>query len=214
MSSLLSVIQAVVRDELSGWRSLELGTVTEVFTNAGGQSDHNLECSVRLRGSGLEVMGVPVAVARPGVSAVPRVGDLVVLGFVGGDLNGPVVLGALHDEESRAPDGQPDEVVYTVPDDGGERRLEIQLPNDNLITVTDSAVSITYGGTSFDLRSDGDVTIEAAGNLTLKAGQAVSIEAGTELTAKAITAAIEASAEAKLKGAMTSIAGVTQFSSS
>jgi uncharacterized protein involved in type VI secretion and phage assembly len=215
MSSLLTVIRAVARDELTTHRAIELGTVTEVTTNSGGSGDHHLECSVRLRGSGLELQRVPVSVGRPGWSTVPRVGDLVVIGFVGGDLNGPVVMGTIHDESTAPPDAEPDEVVYAVPDSGGERRIEIQLPNGNKITVTDDAVVIDYGGSTFNLASGGDITIEAGGNLTLKASQAVKIESGTDLTAKAgTTATVEASATAKLKGAMTTIAGITQFSSS
>ena len=214
MSSLLSVIRAVARDEIAARRSVELGTVTDVSTNSGGSGDHHLECNLRLRGSALELQRVPISVGRPGLSALPRVGDLVVVGFVGGDPNGAVVIGIVHDESMPPPDAEPDEIVYAVPDSGGDRRLEIQLPNGNLITVTDDTVVIAYGGSTFDLKADGDITIEAGGNLTLKAGQAITIEAGTELSAKAVTAAIEASAEAKLKGAMTSIAGITQFSSS
>lgn len=214
MSSLLTVIRAVAREELAAHRSIDLGTVTDVATNSGGSGDRHLECNVRLRASALELQRVPVSVGRPGLSALPRVGDLVVVAFAAGDTNGAVVIGIVHDESMAPPDAEPDEIVYSVPDGGGERRLEIQLPNGNLITVTDDSVVIDYGGSTFDLRSGGDITIEAGGNLTLKAGQSVTIEAGTDLSAKGLNATIEASAEAKLKGAMTTIAGITQFSSS
>ncbi len=215
MSSLLSVIKAIVREELAASRSIDLGLVTEVYTNSGGGGDHHLECDVRLRGSALELQRVPISVARPGLSSVPRVDDLVVIGFANGDLNGGVVLGILHDQDVAPPDAEPDEVVYVVPDDGGTRRFEMQLPNGDLITVTDDAVTISYGGCTFDVQSGGDITIESAGNLTLKAGQDVKVEAGANLQAKAnASASVEAAAEAKLKGAITSIAGVTQFSSS
>lgn len=214
MSSMLPVIQAIVRDQLAAVRGVELGVVTEVFTNAGGSGDHNLECSVRLRGSDLELQRVPVCVARPGLSAIPLEGDLVAMGFAGGDLNAAVILGTLYDEQSHPPDAEPDEVVYAVPDDGGTRRLEVQLPNGNLITVTDDVVRIDYGGSLFEIQSGGDITIEAAGNLNLKAGQAVTIEAGTDLSATGLNVTAEGSAQATLKGAAVSIAGMTQFSSS
>jgi len=214
MSSMLSVIQAIVRNELKAARGIELGVVTEVFTNAGGSGDHNLECSVRLRGSDLELQRVPVSVTRPGLSVVPRVGDLVVMGFAGSDLNGAVILGTVYDEQSHPPDAEADEVVYAVPDDGGTRRVEVQLPNGNLITVTDDAVTIDFGGSTFLLESGGDITIEAGGNLNLKAAQAVTIEAGTDLSATGLNVTAESSAQSTLKGAIVSIGGVTQFSSS
>jgi phage baseplate assembly protein gpV len=211
---MLSVVQAIVRSELAAVRGVELGVVSAVFTNSGGGGDHNLECNVRLRGSDLELQRVPVCVARPGLSAIPREGDMVAMGFAGGDLNAPVILGTLYDEQSHPPDAEPDEVVYVVPDGGGTRRIELQLPTGDLITVTDDAVTIDYGGSLVDVNSGGDITIEAAGNLTLKAGQAVTIEAGTDVSATGLNVTAEGSGQATLKGGLVSIAGVTQFSSS
>ena len=107
---------------------------------------------------------------RIGLSSVPRVGDLVVVAFVGGDLNGPVVLGLLYDDQQHPPKAEPDEVVYEVPDDGrapaGSRSSS---PNGNTVTVTDDAVTIAMGGTTITVESDGAVTVEAASDLVLEA---------------------------------------------
>lgn len=192
---------------------MELGIVTEVFTNEGGSGDSNLAANVRLRGSATELQRVPVAVSRLGVSAVPLVGDLVVLGFVGGDLNGAVVLGTLYDEQAPAPDAAADEVVYVVPDgEGGARRLEIEMPNGNKVTVLDESVTIAMGGTTMTVESDGNITMEAAGDLSFKAQGAISLEATSDVKISGVSVAVEGSAEAKLKGATTTIAGVTSFS--
>ena len=43
-----------------------------------------------------------------------------IVAFVGGDLNGPVVLGFLYDDQRHPPKADADEVVYEVPDDGVE----------------------------------------------------------------------------------------------
>jgi uncharacterized protein involved in type VI secretion and phage assembly len=201
----------VARRELAGHRSLGLGVVTEVFT--GGSGDHHLDCHVRLHGSGLVLQDVPVAVARIGVSAVPRVGDLVVLGFVDGDVNGAIVLGVLHADGAPPPDAAADEVVYEVPDAGGSaRRLELRLPNGNTLTVTDSAVDVVMGGTTLKVEADGAITVEAMGDITLKSNGALALEAATNATLKAGAAVtVEGSASATLKGATTSIAGITSF---
>lgn len=213
MSAMVPVLQAIVRDELSAGRGIELGIVTEAFTNEGGSGDSNLAVNVRLRGSAAELQRVPVAVSRSGWSAVPQAGDLVVLGFVGGDLNGAVVLGALYDEQVAAPDAAPDEVVYVVPDAGGSsRRLEIELTNGNTVTILDEEVAIVMGGSRLAVESDGNITLEAAGDLILKAQGAVSVEAGTNVDVAGLAVAVEASAEAKVKGATTTIAGMTSFS--
>lgn len=215
-SGIVPALRAVVRDELATQRGAELGIVTQVYTNEGGSGDTNLAVNLRVRGSALELQHVPVAVGRLGLSAVPGVGDLAVLVFVGGDLNGPVVLGFLYDEQTRPPDGKASELVYKVPDDAADddRRIEVQLPSGNTLTLQDKKLTVTMGGTTLTVEADGAITLDAAGDLKLKAGGAVSIEAGTDAKLKAGTSVtVEGSAEAKLKGATTTIAGMTSFSS-
>ncbi len=147
MTALVPALQAIVRDELAGVRAIELGVVTATYTNEGGSGDSNLAVDARLRGSALELQHIPVAVGRLGLSVSPRVGDLAVLAFVGGDLNGAVAIGFLYDEQTRSPDASATEVVYVVPDDqqDGDRRLELQLPNGNKLTVEDGKVNIAMG---------------------------------------------------------------------
>jgi len=216
MSSIVPALQAVVRDELATQRSAELGVVTQVYTNEGGSGDSNLAVKLRIRGSALELQHVPVAVGRLGLSAVPRVDDLAVLVFVGGDLNSPVVLGFLYDEQTQPPDGKPTEIVYKVPDDAAEddRRIEVELPSGNKLTLQDKKLTVTMGGTTLTVEADGAITLDAAGDLVLKAGGSVNIEAGKDATLKAGTSAtVEGGSEAKLKGSTTTIAGMTSFSS-
>jgi uncharacterized protein involved in type VI secretion and phage assembly len=208
-------LQAVVRDELASLRTIELGVVTQVFTNEGGSGDTNLAVNARVRGSALELQRVPVAVGRAGLSTVPREGDLVVIAFVGGDLNGPVVLGFLYDEQTRPPDAKATEVVYEVPDDedADARRLELKLAGGNKLTVQDKKVTVTMGGTKLVVEADGAITLEAAGDISLKAQGSVAIEAQQSVSLKGLSVSAEAQTEAKLKGVTTSIAGLTSFSS-
>lgn len=221
MSAIVPVLRALVRDELAATSAIELGTVTDVATNEGGSGDRNGEVNVRLRGSGLELQRVPVATGRVGVSAVPRVGDLVVVAFVGGDLNGPVALGVLHTDVAHPPDAGPDEVVYEVPDPAkdGVRRAELRLPGGNTLTVEDSKVVIDLGGSVVTVDdssvtiTSGEITLESSGDINLKADGNVSIEAMGNADMKAtgnLTA--QASGAAKLAGTTTTIAGMTSFS--
>lgn len=214
MSAIVPALQAIVRDELAASRDVALGVVTKAFTNEGGRGDTNLAVNVRVRGSALELQHVPIAVGRLGLSLAPRVGDLAVLVFVDGDLNAAVAIGFLYDEQVRPPDAKPDELVYAVPDDeqSGVRRAELLLPNGNTLTVEDTKVTVTLGGTVMTIEADGAITLEAAGDLSLKAGGAVAIEATGAATLKGSSVTVEGQSEAKLKGATTSIAGTTSFS--
>lgn len=214
MSAFVEVMSEVARRELAAHRSLSLGVVTQTRTNDGGQGEHHLDCDVRLHGSGLTLRRVPVAVARPGLSAVPRVGDLVVLGFLEGDVNGAIVLGTVHGAGTPSPDATPDEVVYEVPDEGSDaRRLELRLPNGNLLTVRDDALTIDLDGTRVVVESGGAITLESAGDVSITAQGSLTLEAGTSVTVKAGTSAtVEGASSATLKGASTTIAGTTSFS--
>lgn len=222
MTAIVPVLRALVRDEMAATSSIELGVVTAVATNEGGSGDRNGEVNVRLRGSGLELQRAVVAAARTGFSVVPRVGDLVVVGLVGGALDAPVVLGVLHTDQVHPPDAKPTECVYEVPDEqaDGVRRAEIRLPSGNRVTIEDNTLVIEMGGSTvtvadgsvtvkvskdITLEADGDIAISAKGSLKLEAMSSVDIEAATNLTAKA-------SAAAKLSGATTTIAGITSFS--
>jgi phage gp45-like len=217
----MPVLRAVVRDELSARQPLALAAVTAVETNADGQGKHNVEVNAQLHGSDLELQRVPVACGRVGLSAAPRVGDTVVVAFVGGDLNGAVAIASLHDDQRHPPKAGPDEVVYEVPDDeAGVRRVEVITASGNTVTISDDSIKIVMAGTTLEVVADGAVTIESATDITLKASGDVTIEAGGNLDAKAsrnvtvkgdVNATLEASAQATLKGAMTSIKGQTSF---
>jgi uncharacterized protein involved in type VI secretion and phage assembly len=215
MSAIVPALQAVVRDELASLRTVELGVVTQVFTNEGGSGDTNLAVNARIRGSALELQHVPVAVGRLGLSTVPREGDLVVIVFVGGDLNGPVVIGSLYDEQTRPPDAKPTEVVYEVPDDedADARRLEVKLAGGNKLTVQDKKLTVTMGGTKLTVEADGAITLEAAGDINLKSQGSVAIEAQQSVSVKGLSVTVEGQTEEKLKGVTTTIAGLTSFSS-
>ena len=66
----ISLIQAVVRDELRSFKTAELGVVTKVYAHEAASDKNNYECDVRLRNAGLELKGVPVCTARSGAVAM------------------------------------------------------------------------------------------------------------------------------------------------
>jgi uncharacterized protein involved in type VI secretion and phage assembly len=220
MSALIDALRAIVRDELAARRPAELGIVTRVYPGDGADGNH--QADLRLRGSGLELARVPVAVPRLGFSLLPRPNDLVVVIFLDGDAAAPVVLGSLYDAERHPPQASALDAVFVPPDDqdSAVKRFHIATPGGGKLTIDDAGLLFEAGGTKMQIAQDGDVTVTAAksivvegqSSVSLTSGADMTIEAATSLTLKGAQVAIEGQAEAKLKGAAVSIAGLTSFS--
>ncbi|MCP5152183.1 MAG: hypothetical protein H6983_23875 [Ectothiorhodospiraceae bacterium] len=235
---LYGLIQAIVRAEIGRLRFAEIAEVTELHPHADEGDHDNYAVTVSLRDSELVLPKVPVATSRIGQVAIPDVGELVLVQFVGGDLHRPVVTGRLYNDEDRPPASGPGEWVYESPhaEEDGVRRIHIALPGSNTITVTDAEATIDLGGTRIVVESGGKVSIEcpadveigadggislhAGGDIAIEAGGKVDIKAQSDLTAEGLNAtvkgqanaAIEGAAETTVKGAMVKIAGMTNFS--
>lgn len=221
--SLVSTLRAIVRHELEALRLPELGVVTEVFPGSSG-GDGNHQVNVRLQGSGLEVQRAAVAVGRLGLSALPRVGELVVVAFLGGDLNAAVVLGSVYDDQIHPPEAEPLEVVYQPPDEeeSGVRRFHLELPGGLLVTAEDESVLVQAGDTEVRIERDGDVKVKAKGNVSVETDGDIELSATGDLklsaqgnvSIKGASAALEGQGDAKVKAPSVSLAGNTQFSPS
>ena len=210
MTDMVDIIRAIVRDEMARRRAPELGLVTSVFARDSDSSDNNHQVNLRLRASGLELQRVPVAAARLGLSLLPKVDDQVLVVFANDDVNAPVVVGSVYDENVQPPVGKPEELVYmpTDPDDSAIRRLHIELANGCALTWQDDHLTLKLGGTELTVNQDGDVQIKSAGKVEVKSDGDITIDAGGKLILKAqsdvkLTAgaelAMEASGAAKLK---------------
>ena len=224
MSDLIATLRAIVRDELQRSRAPELGTVSQVYARTGNDSKDNHQVNVKLRSSGLELQRVPVLVGRLGLSALPNQDDLVLVEFVDGDLNAPVVVGCLYDDQAHPPVAQLHDVVYQPPDDqdSSVRRLHIELQSGSTITLDDDKLVLKLGDTTLTVNRDGDVVIDAKGNIQLKsqgdieldASGDVKISAQSQLSLTGMTTSVEGQSQTKVKGAQLALAGMTQFSPS
>ena len=238
---LYGLIQAMIKEELTHLNITELGEVTEVFSHEADSDKNNYQVSVRLRDSGLELPRVGIATQRIGAVAIPNVGDLVLVQFIGGDIHRPIITGRVYNDQDRPPVAKPNEWVFECQDseENDKRRLAVVFPKNNSITVTDGGATIVMGDASITIGNDGnvtitggkDITLEAEGNVTIKskgdismqsdgnmkikASQNLEAEGGIDAQLKAgVGAAVEGSAQATLKGAMVKVAGMTNFSAS
>jgi uncharacterized protein involved in type VI secretion and phage assembly len=128
----------------------------------------------------------------------PLVGDEVVVGFEGGDVRRPYVLGSVW-----TGDAKPGDISKL---DGS---LGITSPASIAETATDGTITVTAkkGRTG-----PGDITVTADGKITEKAtmdfsieGQNVKAKAQTQLSAEAITVSVKATGQLSGEGATITI---------
>jgi phage gp45-like len=156
MDSILGIMQKVAAREAEKLHTTELGVVTAVFPHTSDGDQDNYAVSVQLKnrpdpnGTPLELRKVPVSTQYIGWANIPKVGDLVVVQFVGGDLNAPIVTGRLYHDAERPP----------AKNDVGKAVL------DGLETITITLKS----GTKIEIDADGNVNIEAKGEVVINSG--------------------------------------------
>ncbi len=207
MSGLVPTIQAIVQQEMRRLRTAELGLVEEVYPHAADGDQDNYGCDVRLKNSGLLLKRVPVATGRIGTVAIPNVGDLVLLNFDHGDVNQPIVVGRLYNDEDRPPVSTTDEVIFRLPlaeaddktikaqvsnhqDQSPPREILVELDPKITLEVNDGTVRATAGKTEMKLdqpgSSGGTVTVFAgATKITMNQDGDLTVEAAGAMTLKA-----------------------------
>lgn len=207
---LVATLRALVRDELARLRTAELAVVQELHPHASDSDGDNYACTVALRDSGLVLSRVPVATQRVGSVAIPEVGELVLVQFIGGELNAPVITGRLYNDEDRPPANDAGQAVVHLPlgaadsdavhgelRSGGERSLTLRLGDALEIHLKDDdpvvEVAIDGGKATLQVERDGAVSVVTQGDLTVEGGkievkgQEINVEASGPLTLKGAT---------------------------
>jgi phage baseplate assembly protein V len=199
------ILRQLVRDEIGRLRLPELAVVQDIHPHSEAGDDDNYAVTVRLRDSGAVLPRVPLATSRKGMASVPDVGDLVLVQFLGGDADAPIVTASLYNDEDRPPVNADGEAVLALPATGGGVELRavsagtpaVTLTVGGALTVTlqddDPVVAIEAAGARVRIDSDGTVTISTGSDLNIEGQGNVAIK-GTQVT-------MEASGELTLKGA-------------
>lgn len=165
MSELVSILRAIVRDELKSLRLGDLAVVTAVYPHADEGDAHNHECDVRLREGPLELKRVPLATPHVGQVSPPRVGDLVFLSYVGGDANRPIIMGRLYSDQARPPVHQEDE--WRVESPPGGTSLALDAEGSFVVTAGETVLTVRKDG-SVELVGKEDLKLEVKGNVALQ----------------------------------------------
>lgn len=229
MTDAITLIEAVIRDQLRSFKTAELGVVTNIYSHESSSDKNNYECDVKLRNSGLELKRVGVATQRIGAVAIPNKDDLVLVQFLYGDIHSAIITGRVYNDADRQPEAKPHEFVYISPDSAeqGIRRIYLELPKGNKLLVDDDKLVLEMGKTKLTINNDGDVElksngkvtitasgdaeIKAQGNLKLDAGGDVSVGGNNVSIKGQIGATMEGSATATVKGTSVKVAGKIDF---
>lgn len=213
MTSLYETVRRIVADEMGRMRSAELAIVQESHPHASDSDLDNYACTVRLRDSGIVLRHVPVATQRIGEVAIPAEGEMVLVQFIGGDINAPIIVGRLYNDEDRPPVSEVGKSVIHLPLGAGEddavhlellsgEKRELLLTLGKGLTLTlkddDPVVELTVDGgkAAITIARDGGVTLESQGSLKVK---------GSDIKVEGDAIALEASGELKLKGGTVNI---------
>jgi uncharacterized protein involved in type VI secretion and phage assembly len=198
--SLFEAIRRIVREELGLLRVAELAIVQEQHPHASDSDQDNYACTVALRDSGLVLKQVPVMTSRIGSVSIPAAGDLVLVQFVGGNPNAPVIVGSLYNDQDRPPvsdDGQAilhlplgagdDDAVHVELHSGDRREIVAKLGGGISVNIRDDdpvvELDVDGGKATLKIDRDGAITLESQGDIQVKGSQ-VTIEAQGTLTLK------------------------------
>lgn len=224
MPGIIDAVKKVTENEMRKVLTTELATVTSVFPHSDEGDNDNYECNVRLMSKDLELKKVPMMTQHIGLSNPLHVGDLVVVTFINGDVNGPVILGRLYNDEDRPPLSKQEEVIYkpAYSKNPDLKRLNIVLPgpeeesvnielHDNIMTtkVGKSLVTLKEEGT-IELKTepgkkciiildDKGIRIDTEGDIQIHSSGSMTVECDQDLTFKAQNITMESQQAIKMK---------------
>jgi uncharacterized protein involved in type VI secretion and phage assembly len=206
--TLFETIRRIVQDEMGRVRTSELAIVQEQHPHASDSDNDNYSCTVQLRNSGIILKQVPVATSRIGSVSIPAAGDLVLVQFISGDMNAPVITGSFYNDEDRPPANDGGQSIMHLPlgasdadavhielHSGDKREIVIKLGEGVSVNIRDDdpviELDVDDGKATLKIERDGALTLESKGDLKVKGGK-ISME-GDEIN-------IKASGQLNLKG--------------
>lgn len=205
MDSIVGIMKKVAEQEVRRIYTTELGIVTALFPHKAENDKNNYQCSIKLKnkkqpdGSDFELRQVPVATPHMGMVNLPNIDDLVLVTFVGGDLNAPVIIGRLYNDKDQPPIAEAKEVLLQHSLEAGsslkideEGTLTLTSKDEkSIVTVTDKTVDVTNESCALTLEDNAltaknkqcEVSLKD-GDLTAKNSQCEISLKGGDLTAK------------------------------
>lgn len=205
------MIRRIAERELGRLHMLEYGKVESVNIHNSEDDGIGYTCAVQLvgrttdDGEMLKLENVPIVTGFTGQIDVPYVDDLVLVAYINGDFELPVIIGRLYSREKKPPlfeDGQHliefDWTRYH-PNGPDHDKLDVKFVNNaqTTINITDTSIIATVGdmkmtisaesgeekieleagSTKLSMLMNGDISLETSTNIAINSGADLNIEA-------------------------------------
>lgn len=170
---------------------IEIGKVTKVMPHERNDDGVNYHCDIVLRDNNQSLPDVPVVSPRMGFACIPEKDDLVLVGFIGGSLYMPVILGTLYNDKVKPPIYYEGESVLIYPEYKNDKpkreelkRLYMELPSKQhspmKLIVREDDIHYELEKYKFDLKLKEGLKLE----VNEKTSLAISKEGDITITAK------------------------------
>jgi len=215
VTALFDSITRIARHEAGARAIAAVGRVVEVFPADPALRDHAV--SIELRDSGFVLPRVPIAVGALGFCAIPAVDDLVIVVFLDGDMNAPVMVGRLYHPKLEPPTHAEGELVLALPPGADEPKLTLKIASKDatlLLTIgDDTEMALDCAKEKAELRvgemkvtvdggGGGRVEIAAGGaKISIKKDGDISISTSGNLKLEANQIELSADTKVKIGGA-------------
>ncbi|WP_197909498.1 hypothetical protein [Gemmata massiliana] len=224
------MLREIVRSEVVAQPWPQLGVVEAVYPHRETSDADNYACDVRLKSHQLLLPRVPIVTGHIGTAAIPNVGELVLVIFVDGDQDHPLIIGRYYNDVQRPPPNRENEVIFRLPlaeadsktvkaavrrVDGPslKRELIIELLPRITVQLVDNGILLSTGKTTIHCEqpddSSGTVTISAGrsnivikqdGDINMSAAGAISIRATGDLTLEGQSVKVQSRTDVGIEG--------------
>jgi phage baseplate assembly protein gpV len=210
------MIRTIAEREVEKMHLLEYGRVESVNLHASDGDGVGYTCSVLLvgrttdEGEMLKLENVPIVTNFMGLVDVPKIDDLVLVSYINGDFELPVIIGRLYSKEKTPPIFEDGQHLWEISKEGyaadvESAKLDIKFVDGETTTInaTDSKIVVTIGtlkvtidaaderaiildanDNKIEVKDDGNIIVTASTNIELNASADIKIEAGGNVTIK------------------------------
>jgi phage baseplate assembly protein gpV len=113
--SSVNIIKQIAKAEVEKVRTMEWATVKAIYPHKDASDKQIYQCDVDLKNGGNELKNVSILTPHIGFSWIPNIGDQVLIGYIGGNSNSPVVIGSTYDVNNQPPVNDANSIIQKLP---------------------------------------------------------------------------------------------------